>query len=185
MSSTNVEVNGTELDPLNLTLHDVNSDFVCNDGELPVPVKDAGENLIGNFMNSSTNMEEVNATESEELNLTLQEVKSDFVCNEEEFTIPVTVLSPVTMPVKDVQNGVRSPRVSPVSCSQNDGLKLKRNIGSCKKISSRKNKKQRKGKRVCLFVGEPVSETEAKQRWGWRYELKVWKLVMVMYLLNL
>ncbi|XP_071727434.1 DNA (cytosine-5)-methyltransferase CMT3-like [Rutidosis leptorrhynchoides] len=34
------------------------------------------------------------------------------------------------------------------------------------------SKKQRKVKNVCSFVGEPVSEKEAQERWGWRYELK-------------
>ncbi|KAI7742565.1 hypothetical protein M8C21_011599 [Ambrosia artemisiifolia] len=92
------------------------------------------------------------------------------------------------------ENGVRrSPRLlSPVTSSpqiggkKKDGSKLKRirssvdevNVeggnGSCEKVELTGSSDGKKGKRkrVYVFVGEPVPEHEAQERWGWRYELK-------------
>ena len=36
-----------------------------------------------------------------------------------------------------------------------------------------KSSKKQKVERECCFVGEAVSEADAMERWGWRYELKV------------
>ncbi|KAK1417775.1 hypothetical protein QVD17_26909 [Tagetes erecta] len=84
------------------------------------------------------------------------------------------------------QNGVRrSPRLSTPTCPLIEGPKVKRikscvdkvNVEggneSCRKLAlTACNKKQSKGKRGTFFVGDPVSEHEALERWGWRYELK-------------
>lgn len=48
-----------------------------------------------------------------------------------------------------------------------------KNEGSVKKdmVSERKEKKQQKT--ACWFIGDPIPEEEARERWAWRYELKV------------
>ncbi|KAM0070213.1 putative DNA (cytosine-5-)-methyltransferase [Helianthus debilis subsp. tardiflorus] len=88
------------------------------------------------------------------------------------------------------QNGLRrSPRLPPrpqTEGTTTSGSKLKRikssveeidvqrENGSCKRKAptGSADKKQSKRKKVLMFVGEPVPEHEAKERWGWRYELK-------------
>ncbi|KAJ0716174.1 putative DNA (cytosine-5-)-methyltransferase [Helianthus annuus] len=88
------------------------------------------------------------------------------------------------------QNGLRrSPRLPPrpqTEGTTTSGSKLKRikssveeidvqrENGSCKRkaLTGSADKKQSKRKKVLMFVGEPVPEHEAKERWGWRYELK-------------
>ncbi|KAL2551141.1 DNA (cytosine-5)-methyltransferase CMT2 [Forsythia ovata] len=46
-----------------------------------------------------------------------------------------------------------------------------KNEGSVKKtMESNENKK--KQNITCRFIGEPIPEEEARERWGWRYELK-------------
>lgn len=47
--------------------------------------------------------------------------------------------------------------------------------------STRSNKKQNKQKSVAFFVGLPISEEEAQERWHWRYELKVWFLSLLIF----
>ncbi|XP_024958734.1 DNA (cytosine-5)-methyltransferase CMT2-like [Cynara cardunculus var. scolymus] len=49
-------------------------------------------------------------------------------------------------------------------------VRCKTSVSSTKQQSS--TKKQRKLKRASFFVGEPVPEDEAQERWHWRYELK-------------
>ncbi|KAJ9537437.1 hypothetical protein OSB04_030170 [Centaurea solstitialis] len=68
-------------------------------------------------------------------------------------------------------------------CKKEDGDKNTASVGNngfgykkaplvkCKARAS-SNKKQRKLKRESFFVGEPVPEVEAQERWHWRYELK-------------
>lgn len=53
----------------------------------------------------------------------------------------------------------------------------------CKTRAS-SNKKQRKLKRASFFVGEPVPEDEAQERWRWRYELKGQRRMGQSWILN-
>ncbi|KAL9246969.1 hypothetical protein vseg_020446 [Gypsophila vaccaria] len=81
----------------------------------------------------------------------------------------------------------RSPRGLPSSLMIDDDLydddikmlkKKKKKIskdrlGSTNKLTlSSPIEKKRQPSKKCFFVGEPVPEEEAQQRWGWRYELK-------------
>ncbi|KAK9067844.1 hypothetical protein SSX86_011955 [Deinandra increscens subsp. villosa] len=238
MSSTTVEVNGTESDALPLTLHALTSDFSFNADESAVPVLDSTPVHVESVLTPTSftideptvdancaspersvpreGPERSASPESPRLasSTALIGATSDYQQSPENNSIPVSDLSssPISAPVTSLngnvdriklerltQNGVRrSPRLSSIpSCPQiegtalsrpeiTDGRKLKRikacveevnsegGNGSCKKIAltASSNKKQSKLKRVSVFVGEPVPEHEAQERWGWRYKLK-------------
>lgn len=43
-----------------------------------------------------------------------------------------------------------------------------------KKFESRKSSKnKKKNSNTCFFIGDPIPDNEAQERWHWRYELKV------------
>ncbi|KAI3828619.1 hypothetical protein L1987_02724 [Smallanthus sonchifolius] len=223
MSSTTVEVNGTESDTLPLTLHALRSDFPDNDGESPatVPVPVLNSSLVnGESVQtpaSFTTDESIVTTKCSSPKISvpgevlerstspnsprlssptaLIDATSDYQQSPENKPLPS---SPISSPVTSergnagrskserlTQNGIRrSPRLRGETTA--DRRKLKRIMSceeevtvqqgndSCKKIklTASSNKKQSKQKGVSFFVGEPVTEHEAQERWGWRYELK-------------
>ncbi|XP_076955825.1 DNA (cytosine-5)-methyltransferase CMT2-like isoform X2 [Bidens hawaiensis] len=138
------EVNGTEFDA-------VKSEFIYNGDESPVPV----------FIPTLETGESVQMPPDESvISSGDQQISS--------------ISSPVTLERGNgkleriiTQNGVRrSPRLPPQVEGTTNGSKLKR------MTPSSSDKKQSKRKRVLEFVGEPVTENEARERWGWRYKLK-------------
>lgn len=212
MSSTTVEVNGTEneSDALPLTLHAYNNDDVS-----PVPVSVLNSGLVNDepvqtrftidesIVTTNCVSSEKNEPKSPLLSssMALVVTASDYQHPETE-TVMENGLgsSPVSSPVASkrrnggrnkweglIQSGVRrSPRLSTPTYPLIEGPKVKRikscvdkvNVEggneSCGKLAlTACKKKQSKGKRGLFFVGEPVPEHEALERWGWRYELKV------------
>ncbi|KAD6453747.1 hypothetical protein E3N88_08453 [Mikania micrantha] len=227
MSSTTVEVNGTEPDALPLTLQTLRSEFPYNDDDSPVPVLNS-DMVIGESVQTpaSFTVDESIATTkcaSPTRNLPNEETEqssypksprlssstalivatSDYQQSPENKTPPSRCVesSQISSPVTSkrgnagrsklemlTQNGLRrSSRLSRIQGeTTTDGTKLKRimscveeenveqGYGTCKqiKLTASSNKKQSKLKSVSAFVGEPVPEHEAQERWGWRYELK-------------
>ncbi|CAO2819693.1 unnamed protein product [Amaranthus hypochondriacus] len=78
----------------------------------------------------------------------------------------------------------RSPRCLPSSLAINDEcdefeLRSYSNRAKKKKVAPKVEPQEAKGKSKvkqnkenCFFIGEPVPEEEATQKWGWRYQLK-------------
>ena len=82
----------------------------------------------------------------------------------------------------------RSPRCLPSSLAINDECdelelrsyskraKKKKVVQKVEPKEAKEKSKVKQNKEICFFIGEPVPEEEAIQKWGWRYQLKVIKL---------
>ncbi|KAL8209960.1 hypothetical protein R6Q57_006692 [Mikania cordata] len=229
MSSTTVEVNGTESDALPLTLHALRSEFPYNDDDSPGPVPVLNSDMVNgesvqtpasftvnesiattkcaspkrNLPNEETEQSSYPKSPRLSSSTALIVATSDYQQSPENKSPPSRCVesSQISSPVTSkrgnagrsklemlTQNGLRrSSRLSRIQGeTTTDGTKLKRimscveeenveqGYGTCKKIklTASSNKKQSKLKSVSVFVGEPVPEHEAQERWGWRYELK-------------
>lgn len=189
------ECNGAESDALPLLSNGFGSDFAKTDDDSPAPMTIDASILIPQSASQNRSFPgESKGTESDALPLTLQTLGSDFVNNDDNSPVPLTIdASIITRKTASKNRSVpregvelrRSPRVSSTTLSVGSQVTKTKSRSTKLHVSghnmalqlssetrSTSNKKQRKLKTESFFVGDPVPEDEAQEKWGWRYKLK-------------
>ncbi|KAL4565096.1 hypothetical protein LXL04_029180 [Taraxacum kok-saghyz] len=187
------ECNGTKSDAFPLTSNRHSSDFLYNDNDSPAPLTtDASIITLKCASQNKSVPGEPNGTESDAFPLTSHGLNSDFVYNDDDSPVPLTIDKSI-ITAKNAYRSVlqervelrRSPRLSSTALSLgSQATKTKSRLTKlhvsghnmalqvCSETRITPNKKQRKLKRAPFFVGDPLPEDEAQEKWGWRYELK-------------
>ncbi|KAI3690218.1 hypothetical protein L2E82_48194 [Cichorium intybus] len=189
------DCNGTDSDALPPTSHGHENDFVHNDDDSPAPLTiDASITTPKTTSQNTIVPGESNGIKSDALPLKLHALGGDFIHNDDDLPVPSTIDESIITTKSAYKNRTvprerleprRSPRLSSTASSLGSQVirtksrlnKLhvsghNRALQLSSETRATSNKKPRKLTRESFFVGDPVPEDEAQEKWGWRYKLK-------------